>query len=443
MDCRIQELLSTRRFGELKQLLSRMNEVDIAEQLDSLSQKELLLVFRLLPKETAADTFSYMESDVQQSLISAMDDVELRAVLDELALDDTVDMLEEMPASVVKRVLQNCDMQYRASINQFLRYPEDSAGSLMTIEYVDLKGKMTAAEAFEHIRATGIDKETIYTCYVTDKNRLLCGVVTVKDLLLAKSESRVEELMERNVISVRTLDDREQIALLFGRYDFLSLPVVDNENRLVGIITVDDAIDALQEENTEDFEKMAALAPGDESYLKTPVLQHAKRRIIWLLVLMLSAAVTGTMITHYQNSFAVLPLLVAFIPMLMDTGGNCGSQSSTLIIRGMALDELHPRDLGRILWKEIRVALLVGSALAVVNSMRILLQYHNPLLALTIAVTLMCTVCIAKCLGCILPITAKRLGADPAIMASPIITTLVDACSIFIYFNIAKLILRV
>ncbi len=443
MDCRIQELLSTRRFGELKQLLSRMNEVDIAEQLDSLSQKELLLVFRLLPKETAADTFSYMESDAQQSLISAMDDVELRAVLDELALDDTVDMLEEMPASVVKRVLQNCDMQYRASINQFLRYPEDSAGSLMTIEYVDLKGKMTAAEAFEHIRATGIDKETIYTCYVTDKNRLLCGVVTVKDLLLAKSESRVEELMERNVISVRTLDDREQIALLFGRYDFLSLPVVDNENRLVGIITVDDAIDALQEENTEDFEKMAALAPGDESYLKTPVLQHAKRRIIWLLVLMLSAAVTGTMITHYQNSFAVLPLLVAFIPMLMDTGGNCGSQSSTLIIRGMALDELHPRDLGRILWKEIRVALLVGSALAVVNSMRILLQYHNPLLALTIAVTLMCTVCIAKCLGCILPITAKRLGADPAIMASPIITTLVDACSIFIYFNIAKLILRV
>lgn len=443
MDERIQELLFARRFGELKRILSEMNAVDVAEQLDGLSQKELVLVFRLLPKEMAADAFSYMESDAQQELIAAMDDVELRAVLDELALDDTVDMLEEMPASVVKRVLQNCDMQYRDSINRFLSYPEDSAGSLMTIEYVDLKAGMSVSQAFEHIRATGVDKETIYTCYVTDKNRLLCGVVTVKELLLADSEAAVGELMEQNVISVRTLDDREQIALLFSRYDFLSLPVVDNENRLVGIITVDDALDVLQEENTEDFEKMAALSPSEDSYLKTPVLQHAKKRIVWLLVLMLSAAVTGTMITHYQDAFASIPLLVAFIPMLMDTGGNCGAQSSTLIIRGMALDELHPRDIGRVLWKEIRVALVVGSALVVINSVRIFLQYRNPLLALTVAVTLMFTICLAKCLGCLLPITAKRLGADPAIMASPLITTLVDACSIFIYFNVAGLILHV
>lgn len=440
---KIKGLIATKRFGELREYLAQMNIVDIAAEFDLLAPTEMLLFFRLLPKEAAAGTFSYMSSAAQESLIRAMDDVELRGVIDELAMDDAVDMLEELPASVVKRVLQTCDMQYRDSINRFLSYPEDSAGSLMTIELVDLKSGMTVEEAFSHIRRTGVDKETIYTCYVTDKNRVLTGVVTAKDLLLARQDETVGSLMETHLISVNTHDDRERIAHLFEKYDFLSIPVVDNESRLVGIITVDDAIDALQEENTEDFERMAALSPSEGSYLDTTVWQHARRRIVWLLILMLSATLTGGLITHYENAFAAIPLLVSFIPMLMDTGGNCGSQSSTLVIRGMALNELRTRDIGRIWFKEIRVALLVGGALALINGTRIFIQYRSLPMALTIAISLLFTVCLSKSLGCVLPIVAKACHVDPAIMAAPIITTLVDTASIFIYFNMAIRILNV
>ncbi len=439
----IRELLAQRHYGRLRAYLSELNVVDIAALFLGLSQEDMVLLFRLLPKETAADTFSYMESEAQQSLCEAMNDVELRAVLDELAMDDTVDMLEEMPTNVVKKVLQSCDMQYRKSINQFLSYPEDSAGSLMTIELVDLKSSMTVGQAFDHIRRTGVNKETIYTCYVIGDNRVLEGVVTVKTLLLADKETLIGEIMETNIIYVHTLDDQEQIAYLFGKYDFLALPVVDTENRLVGIITIDDALDVIQEENTEDFEKMAAISPSDDSYLRTSVFTHAKKRIVWLLILMLSATVTGTIITKYEDAFAAIPLLVAFIPMIMDTGGNCGSQSSTLVIRGMALNEIAPRDALRVWFKEIRVALLVGVALALVNGLRIFFQYGSFLMAATVGFTLILTVCLSKSLGCILPIVAKRLKVDPAIMAAPIITTVVDACSIFIYFNVALLVLHV
>lgn len=437
------ELLTQRRYSELHRWLLVQNEVDIAQLLEELPEKELLLTFRLLPKDLAADTFSYMSPRAQESLIVAMDDVELRSVLDELAMDDTVDMLEELPAGVVKRILASCDMQYRKSLNEFLNYPEDSAGSLMTIEYIALKRKMTVAEAIRYIRLHCRDKETIYTCYVTDENRRLLGVLTVRDLLLSEEQVPLETLMQENVISVQTLDDREDIARLFERYDFLALPVVDTEKRLVGIITVDDAIDAIQEENTEDFEKMAAMSPSEDSYLETSVLSHAKHRIVWLLVLMLSAAITGTIITHYEDAFSAIPLLVAFIPMIMDTGGNCGSQSSTLIIRGMALSEIHPRNALRVLWKETRVALVVGVILALINGLRILLQYQNMSIALTVGLTLAITVLISKTIGCLLPMAAKKLGADPAIMAAPIITTLVDGLAIFIYFNIALLLLKV
>lgn len=439
----IRELLAQRHYGRLRAYLQQLNVVDIAALFMGLSQEEMVLLFRLLPKETAADTFSYMESEAQQGLLEAMNDVELRAVLDELAMDDTVDMLEEMPANVVKKVLQSCDMQYRKSINQFLSYPEDSAGSLMTIELIDLESSMTVGQAFDHIRRTGVNKETIYTCYVIGDNRVLQGVVTVKTLLLADKETLIGEIMETNIIYVHTLDDQEQIAYLFGKYDFLALPVVDTENRLVGIITIDDALDVIQEENTEDFEKMAAISPTDDSYLRTSVFTHAKKRIVWLLILMLSATVTGTIITKYEDAFAAIPLLVAFIPMIMDTGGNCGSQSSTLIIRGMALSEIAPRDALRVWLKEIRVALLVGAVLALVNGLRIFFQYGSFLMAATVGFTLILTVCLSKSLGCLLPIVAKRLKVDPAIMAAPIITTVVDACSIFIYFNIALLVLHV
>lgn len=442
MGNKLNELLRDNHFGELRAYLTKQNEVDIAQELEHLSELDMLLVFRLLPKNVAADTFAYMSSDAQESLIVAMDDVELSAVLQELALDDTVDMLEELPANVVKRVLASCDMQYRASINSFLNYPEDSAGSLMTIEYIDLRAGMTVEQSFARIRKTGIHKETIYTCYVIDDNRLLLGVVTVKELILAEAQEILGDIMEKNVICAQTLDDRENVANLFDKYDFLAIPVVDTEHRLVGIITVDDAIDAIQEENTEDFERMAALSPSDESYLKTTVFTHARRRVAWLLVLMLSAIITGNIINKYEGAFEALPVLVAFIPMIMDTGGNCGSQSSTLIIRGMALSELHPKDWLRIVWKETRVALLVGGILALVNGARIWLQYSSGAIALTVGVTLMATVLLSKVIGCTLPIVAKKLGADPAIMAAPIITTLVDGFSIFIYFNVALLILR-
>ena len=358
-------------------------------------------------------------------------------------MDDTVDLIEEMPSNVVKRILKGVPKKERDVINELLKYPEDSAGTIMTTEFIDLKINMTVKEAFAKIKKTGINNENVYTCYVLDIRRQILGLLDVKDLLLADEDEKIKDIMETNVITVNTLDDKEEVAKKFDKYDLIALPVVDKEERLVGIVTIDDAIDVLQEENTEDFEIMAAITPIEDSYFKTSVFKHAKNRILWLLLLMISATLTGTILTHYEEAFAVLPILVSFIPMIMDTGGNCGSQSSTLIIRGMAMDEIKLKDFFKALWKELRVALLVGSALALVNGLRIFIQYHDPKLSLVLGLTLIGTVSMAKMLGCILPMLAKKLKLDPAIMAAPLITTIVDTCSILIYFKIAVVIMNI
>ena len=435
-------LLQSKQYGAVKSLVQDMNEVDVAEAIEEIFEENeepetLLRLFRLLPKETAAETFAYMHSDVQQKLVEMLSDTELGYILDDMYLDDYVDLVEEMPANVVKKLMQVSSPENRKLINEYLRYPEDSAGSLMTNEYVYLKPRLTVSQAFDVIRNTGIDKETIYTCYVISGEKQLEGVVTIRELLLADPNAKVGDIMNTNVIHAHTLDDREEVAKLFSKYDMISLPVVDNEERLVGIITVDDAVDVLQEENTEDFEKMAGMTPSDDTYLRTPVITLAKHRIIWLMVLMLSAMVTGAMLEYYEAAFVSIPLLVTFIPQIMDTGGNCGSQASTMIIRGLALDEISPKDFTKAWWKEIRVALLCSVALCSVNFIRILIQYHDPQVALVVSGTLMLTICMAKSLGCILPILAKILKLDPAIMASPLITTITDAFSILVYFNFA------
>ncbi len=435
------DLIENRKFYEVKRELDELNVVDIAAMLEELSKENMVKLFRMLKKEKAADVFAYLSSEMQQHLIEAMTDKELSFIIKESFLDDTVDLIEEMPANVVKKVLKNTDEKTRKLINQFLQYPEDSAGSLMTIEFVDLKKEMTVKQAFEKIRKTGVDKETIYTCYVTDRMRQLEGLVTAKDLLLNEEDSIIGDIMDTNVIYTHTLEDREAIVGLFRKYDLLSIPVVDNETRLVGIITIDDAVEVLEQENTEDFEIMAALTPSEKPYLKTGVFDHAKHRVGWLLVLMISATFTGAISTKFQDAFQAMPILVAFIPMLMDTGGNAGAQVSTLMIRGMALDEIHGRDVLRVWWKEIRIAVIVGAALAVVNIARIWITKKNLSLALTVGISLYITVIIAKSVGCLLPIGAKQLKLDPAIMASPIITTIVDACALASYFLIAKLIL--
>ncbi|MEG1880215.1 MAG: magnesium transporter, partial [Oscillospiraceae bacterium] len=401
---------------------------------------DLPLLYRILPKEIAAETFVEMDGDEQELLIEAFSDRELKEVIDDLYVDDAVDIIEEMPANVVRRILKHTDPETRKSINDILRYPKDSAGSIMTVEYVNLRRDMTVEESFIRIRRTGVDKETIYTCYVTDTNRKLLGLVTVKDLLLAEYSEVIEDIMETNVISVNTLEDKEHVAHAFDKYDFMAIPVVDAEERLVGIVTFDDAIDVIQDENTEDMAKMAAVVPSEESYLKTSVWKHAKNRIFWLLFLMLSAAVTGSIITSYEDAFVQIPLLVAFIPMLMGTGGNCGSQSSTMIIRGMALDEISIKDFFRVLFKETRVALLVGVMLAIANAARVFIMYPNDdpaFLAVTSGLSMICTVFIAKSLGCVLPMLAKKCKLDPALMAAPLITTILDTCSVLIFFNIA------
>ena len=430
-------MLEQKRFHELSCLLRDQTGPDIAALVDEIPEQYLPLVYRLLPKDLAADAFVAMDPDVQELLIAALSDSELQEVLTLLFLDDTVDIIEEMPANVVKRILQNSTADKRRQINEILRYPDDSAGSIMTTEYVDLKKDMVVAEAFAHIRATGLNKETIYTCYVTDENRMLLGLVTVRTMLLSEASRRIEDIMETNIIFARTLDDREDVAKQFDKYGFLALPVVDQENRLVGIVTFDDAMDVIQEEAEEDFEKMAAMSPSEESYFKTSVFGHAKHRIVWLLVLMLSATFTGAIITRYEDAFSAIPMLVAFIPMLMDTGGNCGSQTSTMVIRGMALDEIRLKDFFKVLFKEFRISLVVGVALAIVNFIRVYIMYHDVAIGFVTGLSLIGAVIIAKLLGCILPMTAKKLKLDPAIMASPIITTIVDACSVFLYFNIA------
>ena len=437
------KMLHNNEYTKIKELLETTNNVDISGWLDELPKEEMAVLYRLLDKDDAVDVFSYMESDTQEELIGALSDKELSEVIQNLFLDDAVELVSEMPAVLVKRILKTAGQEQRKWINEMLKYPEDSAGSMMTIEFVDLQSDMSVQEAFDRIRYTGVDKETIYTCYVTDNQRKLLGVITVKALLLAALEDKIENIMETTVICANTHQDKEVVAQMFEKYDFLAMPVVDMEERLVGIITIDDAIDVLIEETTEDFEIMAAMKPSEDTYFKTSVLNHAKNRIIWLLILMLSATITGGIILHYQEAFANVPILVAFIPMLMDTGGNCGAQTSTLIIRGLAIGEVQLSDIAKCWWKEMQVSTIVGIILAVVNGIRILVQYQDILLAIVVGITLVCTVVIAKSLGCILPLVAKRFKFDPAIMAAPMITTIVDACSILIYFNVAILLMGI
>lgn len=439
----IMELLSNKRYSNLNKYMDQINNQDIPALFEELSSEDMVRLFRVLPKDEAADVFSYMEPDLQEKLINSLTDKELKSVLDELFMDDTVDLIEEMPSNVVKRILKSVNKEDRNTINELLKYPDDSAGSIMTTEFIDLKVNMTVDKAFEKIKKIGLKKETVYTCYVLDVRREVIGIVDIKDLLLADRDILIKDIMETNVISVNTLDDKEEVAKQFDKYDVMALPVVDKENRLVGIVTVDDAIDVLQEENTEDFELMAAMTPTEDSYFKTSVFSHAKNRILWLLILMLSSAITGAIITHYENAFATIPILVSFIPMIMGTGGNCGSQSSTLIIRGMAIDEINLKDFAKAIWKELRVSFLVGAVLALVNGIRIMIQYNDLMLAVVLGLTLICTVILAKLLGCILPMLAKKLKLDPAIMASPLITTIVDTCSILIYFAIAVNIMNI
>ena len=435
------KLLAQRQFQAVRSILDVMNEVDIASLLSDLEDKELALAFRLIPKDKAAEVFANMNHSMQSYLVEIFSEKELKELIDDLYMDDTVDLLEELPANLVNRILDTVSPSDRTLINQLLNYPEDSAGSIMTTEYVDIRETMTVAQTMAHIKETGIHKETIYTCYVTDHRRLL-GIVSAKDLMTTADDVLIRDLMETEIISVSTHTDKEEVAQLFTKYDFLALPVLDQDERMVGIVTFDDAMDVMVEEATEDITKMAAMSPSEKTYFETSVLDHAKHRIAWLLILMFSATITGSIITKYENAFAAIPLLVSFIPMLMDTGGNCGSQSSTLIIRGLALGEIQFSDLFRVMFKEFRVSLIVGIALALANGLRILIMYRNTGLALVIGLSLIATIVISKLIGCVLPLVAKKLHMDPAIMASPLITTLVDTCSILIYFTIATQVFR-
>ncbi len=437
-------LLDNQKIGALREALSQLNGVDAAGVLERLSPEQAAIAFRTLPKELAAEAFANLPPEAQQVIVTALTDRELAAVVSELYVDDVVDMLEEMPASAVKRVLKNTRPETRGLINQFLRYPDNSVGSIMTAEFIDLKREMTVSEAIRHIRDVGEKRELIYTCYVVDDQRKLEGVVTLKELLLSPDSRTVGELMEAGVISALTTDDREEAARRLQRYDFLALPVTDREGRLVGIVTVDDVMDVMEAEATEDFERMAAMAPSEKPYLKTGAFTLARKRILWLLVLMISGMITGGILGRYEAAFAALPMLVTFIPMLTDTGGNAGSQSSTLIIRGMAVGEIRARDLPRVLWKELRVSLIVGVALSAVNYARLLLTYPGQAgMALTVALSMLATVVMAKTIGGMLPILAKALHADPAIMAAPLITTIVDALSLLIYFSLAQMLLGI
>ncbi len=441
----LQAMLAEKQYSALRNELSAFAPIDVADFLTELSDDELVFVFRMLPKDLAAETFVEMDTKSQETLISVFSDRELHNVINELFADDVADMLEEMPANVVRRIIQSADSSLRKSVNELLCYPHDSAGSVMTTEFVDFRATMTVAEAFDHIRATGLDKETVYTCYITDNNRHLIGVIDVRTMLLAEPSQTVGELMIDNPIFVKTLEERTTVVRMFERYDLLALPVTDGEQRLIGIVTVDDAIDVMQEETNEEFAKMAAMAPAEAPYLDTPVITHARNRILWLLILMLSATFTGLLITRYEAAFEALPMLVSFIPMLMDTGGNCGAQSSTMVIRALATDEIMFRDYFRVLFKELRISLCISIVLVAVNTVRVLLMYGTDSemlkIALVLGITLACAVMMAKILGCSLPMLAKRCGLDPAIMASPLITTIVDACSVLIYFNVASAVL--
>ncbi len=441
---KILELLEEKKYSEISGLLKDSNPADAAALLEDVPEAKMPILFRLLPKELAADAFAYMDGEKQEILIRGFSDRELDEVMEQLFLDDTVDMIEEMPANVVKKILRHVDVDTRKMINQVLNYPKDSAGSIMTMEYVDLKRGMTVDQAFERIRATGVEKETIYTCYVTDSHRKLEGIVTVKDLLLSPKTEIIANIMETNVKFVYTHTDQEETARAMSKYDFLAIPVVDAEERLVGIVTVDDAIDVLQEEATEDIEKMAAMAPSDRPYIKIGILATWRQRIPWLLFLTISATFTSTIIASYESALAASVVLTNFIPMLMDTGGNSGSQSSTTIIRSLSLGEIRYSDVPRIIFKESGVAVLCGLTLALANFIKMMLVDRvGILVAAVVCLTLVVVVVVANFVGGTLPILAKRLGVDPTVMASPFITTIVDAVALIIYFNIAKLLLGI
>ncbi|MBR6230557.1 MAG: magnesium transporter [Lachnospiraceae bacterium] len=438
------DLLQAREYKAVRSILNVMNAVDIAALMEDLEERDLAMAFRLIPKDKAAEVFTNMDSDQQSALVGLFTEKELKDMLDEMFLDDTVDLLEDLPANLVTRILENVSPEKRRTINQLLNYPEDSAGSVMTTEYVSLKKTNTVAEALRLIKKIGIRKETIYTCYVLE-NRKLLGIVEAKDLLTEDDDVKMEDIMETNdeIISVNTHDDQEEVARLFQKYDLLALPVVDKDGHMVGIITVDDAMDVMEEEVSEDIALMGGVRPADDTYLDTPVLRHVANRIPWLLILMLSATVTGIILTHYEQAFEAIPVLVSFIPMIMDTSGNCGSQASTLIIRGLALEEIRLQDVFKVMFKELRVSLLVGAILAVVNGIRVLIMNRDPVIAIVVGLALLCSVVIAKFIGCMMPMLATRLKLDPALMASPLITTIVDACSITIFFSIAVAILGI
>ena len=436
------ELLEEHDFKKLKEELETIHPVDIVDAMEELDKKQRTLIFRLLAKEEAAEVFTDMDSDMREDLINALTDSELEEVMEEMYVDDTVDVLEEMPANVVDRLLMATDEDTRKKINALLQYPEDSAGSIMNIEYISLRREMTVADAILKIRQVGINKETIYTCYVTEKKKLI-GMVDVKDLLTAGESRKIEEIMDDNVLFARTLDDQEYVANMINKYGLVAIPIIDHEDCLVGIVTVDDAMLVLQDETTEDISIMAGVSPNEDSYFGTSVFQHAKNRSLWLMLLMLSATVTGEILGYYENAMAVMPVLITFIPMLMGTGGNCGSQSSTLVIRGLAVGEIEFKDIFRVIFKEIRIALIVGLLLSVVNGIRIYIMYdQNIMLALALGITMIAVVTMAKCIGCILPLLAKKLGLDPAIMAAPLITTILDTCTILVYFNIVTAVFR-
>lgn len=439
----IVKLTEEKKYATLRDIMSTMNAADIAALFEeNIPESVLPLLFRLLPKELAADTFVEMSPDRQEMLIKGFSDSELKEVVDELYMDDAVDLVEEMPANVVKRILTQAEPEKRRMINNILKYPEDSAGSIMTTEFVELRPHMTVQDAILHIRRCGITKETINTCYICQKDRKLIGMVTIKELILAEDEQTMEELMEDHIISVGTMEDQEAVALQFSKYGFLAMPVVDGEGRLVGIVTVDDVLDVMEEETTEDIEKMAAIVPADKPYLKQTTFELWKSRIPWLLLLMISATFTGMIITSFEDALAKYVILTAYIPMLMDTGGNTGSQASVTVIRGISLNEVEFSDIFRVIWKEIRVALLCGVTLAVCNFAKLIIFDHlEMLVAVTVCLTLVVTVFFAKLVGCTLPLIAKKIGFDPAVMASPFITTIVDAISLLVYFQFATRIL--
>lgn len=439
LENQIKDLLNDKKYHQIRELLVDLNEADIAEIIETIDNKEdVVRIFRLLPKDSAADVFSYIPVEYEQMIIESLTNREIGQIMNDLYSDDAVDMLEEMPANVVKKVLAATDKETRRDINSLLKYPEDSAGSIMTVEYVDLRAYMSVSDAIDRIRQTGVDKETINTCYVTDAQKHLLGIVTLREIILAKTDENIKDLMTENVITFHTLDDQEEIAKQFQKYDFGAMPVVDNENRLVGIITVDDVMDILEEEATEDIEMMAAITPTDQPYMKTSVFDTYKKRIPWLLLLMISASITGKIIQGFETALSTYVILTAFIPMLMDTGGNCGSQASVSVIRALSLDEVEFKELPLVVWKEMKVSILVGATLAIANFAKIMLiDQTSMLVAFVVCMTLFVTVVVAKFVGCTLPILADKIGFDPAVMASPFITTIVDALSLLVYFNVA------